>query len=710
MDDKRIYEQLWREAQSVEVPQELSPERMKQKLEGQAAGRQSGQKNRKKRSAKWWKRSGFGSRAAAAAVVLVCSLGAYQLASDAPAASDGQMADFFEKQPSKDRSDEAGTAADGAGTEQALDQNMQDGVVTQLGEYRLARGYEELGTLLVQAEQERYRNLTEGDAAAADGAAGIEDVVQDKLESVADEAVSSNAAHTEDSDFSTTNLQVQGVDESDIVKTDGHYIYIADEEQVRIVDVSDGRLRQLGSITPAMESNLSVIREMYLAEDRLILLIQSEKVRVLTYDVTSPAGARLIGTYEQDGGYRTSRKIGDDIYLVTGFDPYLSCCAEPYTDDVWVEGATDRQSLMKKTLTEQEIKDRLPHIQGEAVPADCIYLSERDFMSGLLLSSFDLSEPERMTDCKLVFCGSAELYMTERRMIFYRSAYSEITDGMCTQLTGFAIDDGRITADCAESVRGMIQDTFAIHENAKGYLYVLTTDDWSADMQNRLYVLDGQLKIEGKIEHIADGEAVYAARFVDDIGYFVTYRNTDPLFTVDFSDPTKPELIGELEIPGFSDYLQFYDDTHLIGVGEERVGEDSVFLGIKVSLYDISDPTDVKECGKCVLSDAQYAPSATNYKAILADAKSSLVAFVTLDEQQDGGNGRLTQQIFTVDGDTLERQAADTFCTDENGLWELAEQCRCLYIGDFLYLVNPRQIVAYDCADGFSRAASCELD
>ncbi len=752
MEKNKIYEELWREAQSVEVPERLSPEQLRQKLNAAprhtatgAHAEKTEQKKKLKTKRFGWR--GYGSRVAAAAVVLCCALGAFQIAALAPSAGDGQMLVAAGSRP--DRQPSGGVDQEQPDVQDTEDAGTQAGVVTQLGEYRLADGYGELGTLLAQAEQEWYWNLCED---AAEGAAGSADFTQNKLESAVNEAASSDSARAEADDFSTTNLQVQGVDESDLVKTDGHYIYIADEEAVRIVDVSGGRIRQLGSIVPERIGNLDTIREMYLSDDRLILLVQSEQTgeiqvsdteyagagarclsdgartdaqvctRVLTYDVTSPAGARLIGTYEQDGGYRTSRKIGNDIYLVTGFEPYTGYRNGSYGAYYeWLEDTADGSEKEQaesetQTLTEQEVRQWLPHIQGEPVPADCIYLSERGIDSGLVLSAFDLTKPEQMQDCKLIFCGSAELYMTEQSMILYRSAYSEAVDDMCTRLAKFAVADGQITADSAESVRGTVEDTFAIHENANGYLYVLTTDGWSDTMQNRLYVLNEKLKIMGSLDHIADGERVYAARFVDEIGYFVTYRNTDPLFTVDFTDPSEPVLIGELEIPGFSDYLQFYDETHLIGVGEERVGEDSAFVGIKVSMYDISDPTDVKECAKEVLTDAEYAPAAYNYKALLAESSKGRVAFVTIGQSADADTSVrtvdtsvLTQQIFRVENGSFTQRAADPVETENAGLWELAENCRELYIGDRLYLVSPQCIWVYDLADDFRRLETCEL-
>ena len=427
--------------------------------------------------------------------------------------------------------------------------------------------------------------------------------------------------------------------------------------------------------------------------------------QILTYDITSPAGAKLIGTFTQDGSYNSSRKIGDQVYLFTDYGypmiyPYYRTYL--FADE---DGAQQKQDAKEETtLTQEEVKNQLPKIQGETIPENCIYLPKDGTDSGVLISSMNVKEPEKATDQKLIFSGYSTLYVTKDSIVLYCTDYDMASDSGRTKLTKFAIGDGKITPDCAESVPGYIEDTFAIHENKDGYLYVLTTDYTMNGTTNQLFVLDQRLKIHGKIQHIADGETVYAARFVDDIGYFVTYRNMDPLFTVDFSDPANPTLIGELEIPGLSDYLQFWDDTHLIGVGEERKAKDSEFIGIKVSLYDISDPTNVKESAKIVLDDACYAPAQYNYKALLADSGKNVIAFLTQDK---GDTYQISQRIFTLQDGALKKAATDRISKEE---WDYStDSYRNLYIGDKLYLVREGLVIVYDMTKGFERITTCKL-
>lgn len=728
----QMLEKLRSEAQSVEVPPELEPEQIKARLEAEGGRVSMKQRSRQKRNGFRWKEGG---RVAAAAVVLAASLGVFGVAASqpkTPATGDEQQLAHGIAEPEKEVQDLPVTdgAVDGAQGGTATE------MVKELGDYHVADSYGEVGAMLEQlADARKYMNMADmatSGAADADGMAPA-DGAPVKEEAAAEDSVMNTQSKQSalQSDYSTTNLQVTGVDESDIVKTDGHFIYIASGDQVRIVDVSTDTPRQLGSIRPELSGNMDRIAEMYVADDRLLLIVQTSDTdsmepvsngfaetedaalvdiaypypspsnswhtKVLTYDITSPAGAKLTGTFTQDGSYNSSRKIGDRLYLFTDYG------------GLWDGGIAYMERQKKEesgnALTEEEIKNMLPQIQGETVPQDCIYLPNDGTDSGVLIASMNVREPERATDQKLIFCGYSTLYVTKNSIILYRGDYDMATDSQFTKLTKFLIGDGKITADCAEAVAGNIEDTFAIHENSDGYMYVLTTDYTENGPTNRLFVLDERLKIHGKIEHIADGENVYAARFVDDIGYFVTYRNMDPLFTVDFSDPAHPSLIGELEIPGFSDYLQFWDDTHLIGVGEERKAEGSEFVGIKVSLYDISDPTDVKESAKLVMEDACYAPAQYYYKSLLADSKKNVIAFLTEDKGEDR---RISERIFTVWDGVLKAAATDHI--DETDRWYSSADYRNLYIGDKLYLVREDLVIVYDMADGFKRTAECRLN
>ena len=751
MEENKMLEKLWSEAQSVEVPPELEPEQIRARIETEGGRTSMKYKSEQKQKRFHW--HGYGNRVAAAAIVLVASLGAFGVVNSqeiTPMSESVQMA--AAAQQTEQPVQQGQTTEDLAVGSGAGDAVVEP--VKTLGSYRLAGSYEEVCEMLNELADERNYNQVQI-YGAADGAAeeSMKEGTLVKGEAAADVAGNASAGASsnvvadleeqktqasEKSDFSTTNLQVTGVDESDIVKTDGHYIYIATSDKVQIVDASADTPSQLTGIIPELSGNMDRICEMYVADDRLLLILQTEDTdgleqsvddsfskaelimedvayypnransvhtKVLTYDITNPAAAKLIGTFTQDGSYNSSRKIGDQLYLFTDYGypmiyPYIMPRFEAQTKQQEMELIQEEEIR----VTEEDVKKTLPQIQGVTIPENCISLPEEGTESGVLISSMDVKEPEKATDQKLIFSGYSMLYVTRDSIILYCTDYDMASERERTNLTKFSIDDGRITADCAESVPGYIEDTFAIHENKDGYVYVLTTSYTENGNTNQLFVLDEKLKIHGKIAHIADGESVYAARFVDEIGYFVTYRNMDPLFTVDFSDPANPTLIGELEIPGFSDYLQFWDDTHLIGVGEEHKAKDSEFIGIKVSLYDISDPTNVKESAKIVMKDACYAPAQYNYKALLADAGKNVIAFLTQDK---GDNYQISQRIFTLQDGALKKAATDRISVED---WDYStDSYRNLYIGDKLYLVREGLVIVYDMTTGFERTATLKL-
>ena len=148
----------------------------------------------------------------------------------------------------------------------------------------------------------------------------------------------------------------------------------------------------------------------------------------------------------------------------------------------------------------------------------------------------------------------------------------------------------------------------------------------SSSQSNSVYVLDADLKTIGKIEDLAKNEQVYSARFLGDTGYFVTYEQTDPLFSVDFSDPENPKILGKLKIPGFSEYLHFYSDNLLLGIGMDT-DKNGITNGVKISMFDISDPSDVKEVSKYTLDQYYYSDVFSDYRAALVDPEKNLIGF-----------------------------------------------------------------------------------
>ena len=207
-------------------------------------------------------------------------------------------------------------------------------------------------------------------------------------------------------------------------------------------------------------------------------------------------------------------------------------------------------------------------------------------------------------------------------------------------------------------------------------------------LYNICYLFDENLKLTGSLKGIAKGEQIYAARYLGDMVYFVTYRNTDPLFAVDLSDEKHPKILSELKITGFSEYLHFWEDDKLVGIGYETDPDTGERKGIKLSMFDISNPTKLTTLGTCVIENLDYSPALYNYKSVLVDAKENLIGFAA-----ESYEGDLKSSYFLLsweDGD-FHSLFSESIDSDES-----LDEYRGIYVGDIFYLVNTEKVVSYD--------------
>ena len=354
------------------------------------------------------------------------------------------------------------------------------------------------------------------------------------------------------------------------------------------------------------------------------------------------------------------------------------------------------------------------------MPADriCIpdIVTDADY---LIVSSIDTNKPDQVTDYKLMISGAEQLYVSSGGIYAVNADYwSERTK---TEIVKFTYGGGAILPKAAGTLRGTVNDTFSIDEY-KGNLRVLTTytgtdrgelveligdilgldldsgDRWTR--HNALYVLDENMNRIGRLRNLAEGEEIKSARFFGDTAYFVTFRNTDPLFTADLSDPTAPKILGQLKIPGFSAYLHPMGSGLLAGLGYEAEEEFGSVTGVKLSLFDLTDPADVKEAAKTVLGGVTWLPALEDYKAIFADAGRKLIGFYCGDRYL----------VYSVTEDnTFERVLLYDFFDDDLQGDSNYDSMRGLYIGDMFYLAGTSYVVAFDMANGFEKAAVLRL-
>jgi hypothetical protein len=186
-----------------------------------------------------------------------------------------------------------------------------------------------------------------------------------------------------------------------------------------------------------------------------------------------------------------------------------------------------------------------------------------------------------------------------------------------TSISKFNVNQstGEISLTATGEVEGLLLNNFSVGEH-DGHLQIATTTGWMAS--NNIYVLGqsgNQLTVTGKIEGIAPGEKIYSARFVGDRGFLVTFRKVDPLFTLDLSDPTTPRIVGELHIPGYSDYLQVIDENHIIGIGRNADESTGLFQELQISLFDVSDMSTPKLVDRHSFAGGRNTQSTANFDA-----------------------------------------------------------------------------------------------
>lgn len=514
-----------------------------------------------------------------------------------------------------------------------------------------------------------------------------------------DEAVSS--------DYSETNVRTEGVDEGDIVKTDGKYIYVVEQNQgIHIVDAAS--MEEI-TLLPLPDYN-ETIMEMYLdgstlqlvasgttsnlsgsgdSDDDSYRLDVQETTTVYTYDITDPANVSLSGKVSQSGSYSSSRKKGDYLYL---FSTYYA-------------SIPDNASQLEKYV---------PQAGDGFIPVDDIYVpSQIQNTQYLVISSVNMKKPNKIVNSKSILSGAELFYVSSSRIFIANTNWNN--DAQITELMSFNYKKGKITAQAGGTVKGYLNNSFSLDEY-DGYLRIVSTS-WNSQKQidiNTLSILDKNLNIVSKIDDLAPDETIQSARFMEDIGYFVTFRQMDPLFSVDLSDPKNPKILGELKITGFSEYLHPYDDNLLLGIGWEADPDTGDTTGLKLSMFDISNPANVKEKHKLVIEGVYNCPAMDAYKAVMIDPEKNLFGFAyqtNLDASDrkyttSADKSSSSYSLFSYDkkkGFTSEFTYNLSNESAYSDYYNSLESIRGLYIGGTFYLSTDGALSSFNMAKDFTQ-------
>ncbi|MDP4180556.1 MAG: beta-propeller domain-containing protein [Bacillota bacterium] len=594
-------------------------------------------------------------------------------------------------------------------------------------------------------------------------------------------ATNTASTATKAPDHSTTISQVEGVDEADVVQTDGEYIYQVNGGKIIVAKAYPADSLNIVKVLDFSTDTGFTPREMLLEKNKLIVIGQSyssiklpaiptpvssqssytptppastsssvttpyyapyyssyynsQVTKAYIFDVTDKINIQKSRVIEIEGSYLSSRKIGSVLYLVTNknISPLIQ-----YGDT----------EMVKPGYRDTNLGDTYKYVGYDNIS----YFPEFISANYLNIAGLDVEDSQSKLNVTSYLGAGSNMYVSANNIFIAQTNYysrpillaipsvaniampSINTDN--TLIYKFSIDKGVATFAGKGEAPGTVLNQYSMDEN-NGYFRIATTKGsvfatGENISKNNLYIMDESLNVKGKLEGIAPGEKIYSVRFMGDRGYMVTFKKVDPLFVFDLKDPSNPCILGELKIPGYSDYLHPYDENHIIGFGKDSLdsGSDQFawYQGMKVALFDITDVNNPVEKFKVLIGDrGTTSELLSNPKALLFSKSKNIMAFpVTLmeipKEIKESTNitvsttmpqyGTLTYQgayIYNIDidkGFTLKGRI--THLSDS----ELASMSgpgyyyntnnfinRIMYINDTLYTLSPMKIKANNLSD-----------
>ncbi len=434
--------------------------------------------------------------------------------------------------------------------------------------------------------------------------------------------------------YSQTNVQVAGIDEDDIVKTDGEYIYTISGREIVILRAYPPDQATVLSRIPLWSWSYGL----FVDADRLVLIAGdyynyhsywSSKTYVLLYDVSDRSAPNLLRNISVSGPFVGSRLYNNFVYIVTTSSVLTYKSQNGYRGyDVQLPEIEDNAQT---TILEAS---QLGYFKDQPV--------ERKAVTILALRTSGDQEPSIVS---FLVGEMQKMYVSTDHMFVAGLVYRLIPQGNTTvssQRTAvhkISFFDGEVRYLCSGEVPGRLISQFAMDEYRRN-LRVVTTEgrvsrNGNGDANNNVYILNVNMEPIGAVEDLAPGERLHSVRFLGNRVYFVTFKKVDPFFVVDLSNPTSPRVLGYLKIPGFSEYLHMLDENHVIGIGKDTVEADggsfAWFQGLKLSLFDVTDAHNPVEVSKFNIGDrGTYSEVLYNHRALLIDLERGLLALPVL--------------------------------------------------------------------------------
>jgi inhibitor of cysteine peptidase len=437
--------------------------------------------------------------------------------------------------------------------------------------------------------------------------------------------------------ISETNIQVEGVDESDLLKTDGEFAFYLNNYELYMYSIQDEASPMLVH-TKYLEDGGDGL---YLSGDTLI--VSSSRYSPSFDNYYSSDSVNYFQIYEIDraeqdlnfvrglaiqGDLLDSRVIGSNLHIVSSnyfyFEDSLFSSIEEYIPRYAFDNGENSFSESNQF----------------ASCGDTSYFGSNvnNFIS---IMSINFEEEELVYDSSLILGDSTQMYMSNQNLYLTSRLFPEPREGfdfddvineeyeseISTEIFKLKIDGTSIEFANKGNVPGILLDQFAMDEYY-GNLRVATTTQnwfrWNDRSRNNLYILNEDMTTRSSIEGLAQGEEIKSARFIGDKGYIVTFREVDPLFAIDLSDLDNPKVLGELKITGFSEYLHPLGENHLLGVGYEA-DTNGFREGVKISIFDVSDPTNPVEVSKKVYGEGGFTPVAFNHRAFTINEEEGYI-------------------------------------------------------------------------------------
>lgn len=454
----------------------------------------------------------------------------------------------------------------------------------------------------------------------------------------------SNSYQTKD--YSTTNIQVENVDEADITKTDGDYIYSISEDNVIITDVREPeeiKILKKIAISEGTPEDLMLYKDTLTVISSTTGNSTNKNTIVSIYNIQDKAKPILEKSYTLYEPYYTSRCIDNKLYVIS------SGRLRKENNEIVTYYLEDRQ---KKDINLKDIQ----------------YLKDLPTDEQTIISMVNLDNTQEKVKVKSYLMNIENAYVSEKNIYLLNESYPSSYDvsildifgwkgilglgdyeendysGKCTDIYKFNIlEDGTVEYETKAKVEGTTINQFSVDEYDNHLRVALQNNNGS-----RIVVFDEKLNQLGQTPYLAKGEKMYSSRFLGNKAYLVTYQTIDPLYVIDLSNPTNPTVLGELKIPGYSTYLHPYDENHIIGIGmqtEETIRKNSSgkvlsktarITGMKMALFDVSDVNNPIQISETVIGDSRATSAIlTNHKALLFSKEKELIAIPVNNYSED---------------------------------------------------------------------------